>query len=129
MEKNRFLGLIDTKICKKQSNENFFVQLLNAWLHLTNNNLPTFTSVEEILDQPIFLNPHTKLQVSSGNPYFYCIPPRNISDKFTKKRDLCRFLQLLVISLTTFDKKVGFPTASSKRIYKLITDFYWKNFL
>ena len=40
---------------QKQSNEDFFVQLLNAWIDLANNNLPTLTSVEEILDQPIFL--------------------------------------------------------------------------
>ena len=70
---------------QKQSNEDFFVQLLNAWIDLANNNLPTLTSVEEILDQPIFLNLHTKLDFSSGNPYFYSIPPRNISDNFTKK--------------------------------------------
>ena len=70
---------------QKQSNEDFFVQLLNAWIDLANNNLPTLTSVEEILDQPIFLNPHTKLDFSSGNPYFYSIPPRNISDNFTEK--------------------------------------------
>ena len=114
---------------QKQSNEDFFVQLLNAWIDLANNNLPTLTSVEEILDQPIFLNPHTKLDFSSGNPYFYCIPPRNILDNFTEKRGVCRFLQLLLISFTTFDKKVGFATANHKRIYKLMTDFYWKNFL
>ena len=70
---------------QKQTNEDFFVQLLNAWIHLANNKLPTLTSVEEILDQPIFLNPHTKPDFSSGNPYFYCSPPNNISDNFTEK--------------------------------------------
>ena len=73
------------KNLQKQSNEDFFVQLLNAWIHLASNNLPTLTSAEEILDQPIFLNPHTKLDFSFGNPYFYCIPPWNISDNFTEK--------------------------------------------
>ena len=28
------------KHLQKQSNEDFFIQLLNAWLHFTNNNLP-----------------------------------------------------------------------------------------
>ena len=73
------------KNLQKQKNEDFFVQLLNAWIHLANNNLSTWTSAEEILGQPIFLNPHTKLDFSSGNPYFYCIPPNNISDNFTEK--------------------------------------------
>ena len=58
-------------------------QLLNAWLHFTNNKFPTRASIEEILDQPIFLNSHTKLDFSSNKPYFYCFPPTNISDKFT----------------------------------------------
>ena len=63
---------------QKQKNEDFFIQLLNAWLHFTNNNLPTPKSIEEILDQPIFLKPHTKLAFCSDNPYFYYIPLRNI---------------------------------------------------
>ena len=50
-------------------------------------------SVEGILDQPLFLNPHTELGFNSHNPYFYCMPPNNISDKFTTVRDICRFLQ------------------------------------
>ena len=37
-------------------------------------------SVEEILDQPIFLNLHTKLDFNSDNPYFRFILPRNNSD-------------------------------------------------
>ena len=28
------------KNLQKQSNENFFIQVLYAWLHLTNNNIP-----------------------------------------------------------------------------------------
>ena len=43
---------------QKQNNENFFIQLLNAWLHFTNNNFPTPTSIEEIIDQPIFKPTH-----------------------------------------------------------------------
>ena len=66
---------------------------LHAWLHFTNNNFPTLTSVEEILDQPIVLKPQNKLDVNSDNPYFYCIPPTNVSDKFTVNRDLCKFIR------------------------------------
>ena len=118
---------------QKQNNEDFFIQLLNAWLHFTNTNFSALTSIEEILDQPIFLNPHTKLGFSSDNPYFYCIPPRNISDKFTIIRDLFRFLQPGLISSTTSDEKLGFPTGNLKRIltYKLIMDLIpnnWKHF-
>ena len=46
-------GLLVTK--NLQKSEDFFIQLLNAWLHLTNNNFPAFISIEKILDQPIFL--------------------------------------------------------------------------
>ena len=59
-----------TKSYKK--NEDVFIQLLYAWLYLTNNNFPAFISIEEILDQHIFLNPHTKWNLST--------PPRNISN-------------------------------------------------
>ena len=110
------------KNLQKQNNQDFFIQLLNVWLHFTNNNFPTPTSIKEILDQPIFLNPHTKLDFISDNQHFHCIPPRNILDKFTIIRDLCRFLQPGLICSTTFDKKLGFPTSNHKRIYKLIMD-------
>ena len=117
---------------QKQNSEDFFTQLLNAFLHFANNNVPTLTSVEEIIDQPISLNPHTKLDFSTDKSYLYCIPPRNISDKFTIIRDLSRFLQPGLILSPTFDKTVGFPTANRKRIYKLIMDFIpndWKHLL
>ena len=90
------------------------------------------TSTEEILDHPIFLNPHTKLDFSSDNSYFYRIPPRNISDKFTIIKDLCGFLQPGLISSTTFDKEIGFLTANYERIYKIIKDLIlsdWKHLL
>ena len=34
---------------KKQNNEDSFVQLHNAWLHFTNNEFLTLTSIQEIL--------------------------------------------------------------------------------
>ena len=95
--------------------------IFNSWLHFTNNNFSTPTSIQEILDQPIFLNSHTKLNFSSDNPYFYCIPPRNISDKFTIFKDLFRFLQPSLVFSTLFDKKLGFPTTNHKITYKQIT--------
>ena len=51
------------KHLQKQNNKDFFIQLFNAWLHLTHNNLPvpTTMSVKEILGQPIFLNPQSKV--------------------------------------------------------------------
>ena len=42
------------KSLQKQNNEDFFIQLLNLWLHFTNKNFPPPTSVENILDQPTF---------------------------------------------------------------------------
>ena len=59
LDKNRSLGQLVTNV--PQNNEDFLVQLLNAWLHFTNNNSPVTTSVKEILDQTIFLNPQSKL--------------------------------------------------------------------
>ena len=37
-------GLLVTKIYKKS--EHFLIQLLYAWLHLTNNNFPVFIYIE-----------------------------------------------------------------------------------
>ena len=73
--------------------------------HLKRNSWPTH-----------FFKHHTT------NPCFYCIPHRNISDKFTIIRDLFRFLKPSLISSMTSDEKVGFPIANHERIYKLILD-------
>ena len=43
---------------QNNNSEDFFIQLSNAWLHFTNNIFPPPTSLGEILDQPLFLNPH-----------------------------------------------------------------------
>ena len=58
--------------------------------------------------------------------------PRNISDKFTIIRNLRRFLEPGLISSTTFDQKLGFPTVNHKKAYKLIVDLIpndWKHLL
>ena len=53
------------KKLQKQNNENFFIQVLYGWLHLTNKNFPGHMSIEEIIDQHISLNQHTRLDFSS----------------------------------------------------------------
>ena len=114
---------------QKQNNKDFFIQLINAWQRFINSNFTTPTSIEEMLDKPIFSNQYSKLDFSSDGPYFYCVPPRNISDKFTAIWYLCRFLQPGLISSTTLDEKLGFSTSSHKRINKLTIDFDWKHLL
>ena len=73
------------KSLQKQNNEDFFIRLLNAWLHFTNNKFLAPMPIEEILDQPIHLNPYTKLKLSPDNQCFYCIPPKNISANYNKR--------------------------------------------
>ena len=87
------------------------------------------TSIEEILDQPLFLNPHTKVDFNSDNPYFYYIPPRNISDKFATIRDICRFLQPDFISPITFEEKLSLPNANHNRIYQSIIELIPKDWI
>ena len=121
---------MDAKTCKNS----FFIQLLNAWLYFINCNFPTPTSIEIILEQSIFLNPHTKLDFCclTGLLDFYCFPYRNVSDKFTIIRQLCKFTQPVWIYSATFNEKLGFPTDSHERIYKLIMELIpndWKHLL
>ena len=117
---NQILRPIVHRNLQKYNNEDFFIQLLNAWLHFTNNDFPTPTSIEEILDQPLFLNPHTKLDFNSNNPYFYRIPPNNISDKFNTLRDIYTILKPGFISPRSFKEKLNLPTAIYNNIYKSI---------
>ena len=56
------------KNLQNQNNEDFFIQLLNDWMH--------FTSNEKILDQPISLTPHTKLNFTSNNHVFIAFHPK-----------------------------------------------------
>ena len=69
-------------------------------------------SIEEILDQPIFLNPHTRMNCKHT-------PPRNISS--LPLWDLCRFLQPGLTSSTIFHKNfTRFSYCQPYKIYKLI---------
>ena len=67
---------------QKQNNENLFIQLLNIWLNFTNNKFPAPMPIQEILHQPIQLNPYTKLDFSSNYSCFYCIPSKNVSHNY-----------------------------------------------
>ena len=114
---------------QKQNNEDSFFELLSAWLHFINKNFPILASTEMFLDRPVFLNPQTKLDFGSDKPFFYRIPPRNI---FRKSYHSYRYLQIFSTRFNlsmTFEKKLCFPTAIFKRIYKLIMEIDWKQFL
>ena len=52
---NQILSSIRPKNLQNHHHEDFFSQILNAWLYCTNNNFPTLTFIEEILDQPPIL--------------------------------------------------------------------------
>ena len=82
-----------TSIKNLQKSEDFFIQLLYAWLHLTNSNLPAFIYIEKILDQPIFFKPCTRMDFKHSTQEYF---------KITIFRDLCRFLQSGLISSTIF---------------------------
>ena len=68
-QKQILTGLVVTKIHK--NSEYFFIQLLYAWLHLTNNNFPAFIYIEKVLHQYIFLNPHTKMNFKNPTPEYF----------------------------------------------------------
>ena len=73
--------------------------------------------IEEILEQPIFLSPYNTLNFSSNNSYYYRILPKNITDKFTTIRDLCRFHQPGLFSYMRFEEKLFHTLHNSKIIY------------
>ena len=126
---NQMLHSTRHRKLQNHNNEDFFIQLPKTWLNFTNNTFPTPTSIEEIFDQPLFLGPHTKLLLNSDNPYFYCIPPRNISDKFATIRDICRFLEPGFISPISFEEKLSLPNANHNRIYKSIVELILKDWI
>ena len=103
---HRSLGLLDIKTYR---NKAIRIQLLNPSLPFIKNKFTIPKDIEEILEQLIFLNPHIKLDFNSNNPYFYSIPTKNITEKFTIIRDLCQFVQsdLCLISYTRSEEKLG----------------------
>ena len=68
------------------------------------------------------MNPHTKLPYNSDNPYFYCLPPQNIPDKFTTIRDIFRFLQPGLIPSASFGEKLNLFNVNYNKIYKSIIE-------
>ena len=78
LNSNQGLALFRQKEIPRSNghDEDFFIQLFNAWLLFTSNNFPNPTSIEKILDQTICLNPHAKLHFSSDDLFSYCIPSR-----------------------------------------------------
>ena len=99
----------------KQNNGDFFIQLLNTWLHFTNKNFPAPTSVKGILDQHIFLNPRSKLIT-----YLFSIASHSgivQTNLLLFIRNLCRCLQARLISSTTFGEKLDFNTVNHIKEY------------
>ena len=95
-----------------QKRENFFIQLLYAWLHLTSNNFPASHIYRENLEQPIFLYPHTRMDFKHLTQEYF---------KFTVIRDLFRFLQPGLIFCTIFHKNfTRFSYCQPYKIFKLI---------
>ena len=104
-QKQTLTGLLVRKFTKtEQCRFLYSIILCLATCHKLQH--PSLISMEDILVQPISLNPHTILDFSS------IILPRNISVKFTIIRDLCRFLQPGLISSSIFCKKLDFPSGA-----------------
>ena len=78
---DRSLSLLDKKTYRK-NNKYFLIQLLNAWLHFTNNKFPTPAHIVENRGRLIYLNPHTNLKFSSNFSYFYSIALKEIIDNY-----------------------------------------------
>ena len=70
---------------------------------------------KETLEQPIILNPHTKLNFSSNNPYFYSTPIKIITDKFSKLE-----------TSVNLSNQVSFPTRDLKKNWVIVPN-NWKH--
>ena len=115
---------------QKQNNKDYRIQLLNAQQNFTTTKFPTCTDIEEILDQPIFWNPVTKMDTDSSTPIFTVSHPR--INKFTIIKDICKFLQLGLISSMRFEEKLDHTNLKPERIYLYIVDLIfndWKHIL
>ena len=73
-----------------------FIQALNPCLHFTKNKFTIPKHIEEILEQTIFLNPHTKLNFSSNNPYFYSMPTKILQINLAQLRISINFFNQLL---------------------------------
>ena len=96
------------KHLQKQNSEDFFIQLVNAWLHFTNNNFPATTSVKKILAQTDIL----KCTAQTDNLFSVASHPGIFQTNLLLFiRDIRRCLQPYLISSTTFGQKLGFTNA------------------
>ena len=115
------LALLIKKIYQKRSKFLYSITLY-AWLHLTNNNFSAFISIEKILNQSIFLNPHTRMDFKHPTQEYF---------EFTIIRDRCRFLQPGLTSSTIFHKNfTRFSYCQPYKIFSLIMGSipnYWKH--
>ena len=67
-----------------------------------------------------------------NNASFYCILPKNITDKFITNQDVCKFLQICLISSMRFEKKLGHTDLNLERMYLCMIDLVrndWKHIL
>ena len=103
------------KNLQKHNNEDFFIQLLYAWSPITTSLL---ISIEEILVQPISLNPHTRLN-------FKHHPTQEYFRQIYHIWDLCRLLQPGLISSKIFCRKLDFPTVNHHNKY---IKLHWAQF-
>ena len=105
------------------------------WQTHTHTHIHTYTHIHTHIYIYIYIHTYIYIYIYiyiQDNPYFYYILHRNIFRQTYHKKDLCRFLQPCVISSTTFDEKVGFPTGNHKKICEPIIDLIsndWKHFL
>ena len=93
-----------------QKSKDFFIQLLFAWLHLTNDKFPTFISAAEILDQLIFFEPHTRMDFRHPTKEYF---------KFTIITGIFRFLQA-PLPQHFIRILLDFPTVNHKRYLNLL---------
>ena len=67
--------------------------MINAWLHVFENN-KNLNLTKEVLNQPIFFEPQTKLNFDSNNPKsLYIVTSNTITDKCILIRDRCKLFQ------------------------------------
>ena len=107
------------KNLQKQNNEDFFIQLLYAWLHHTNNNIPPSYLIYRRNSCPIHIF-KSKYQIDFKHhptkEYFRQI--------YHYLEPFCRFLLPGLVSFTIFCKKVVFPLVNHERYIKL----HWAQF-
>ena len=72
----------------RSQQERFYRSLLTAWSDLTENELPDPTTLQEIHNEPLFLNPKSERKENSSK-YLGKPPPPWAKERFTIVRDIC----------------------------------------